>query len=66
MYQVNETSQMPKNIAGSLLCSVLCLVLANVLYFKRAALLLGTMFFEQGLLNKNYTISDEIFVFNCF
>ena len=28
-----------------LLCSILCLVLTNVLYFKRGALFLGTTFF---------------------
>ena len=29
-----------------LLCSVLCLVLTNVVYFKTGALFLGTTFFE--------------------
>ena len=48
-----------------LLCSVLC-VLTNVLYFKRRALFLGTTFFEQGILNKNYVIFNYDFDFQLF
>ena len=41
-----------------LLCSVLCLIWANMLFFKRWALFLGTTFFEYGLKNKNCAICN--------
>ena len=68
MYQIAGASciNVKKNCRQTgLLCSVLC-VLTNVLYFKRRALFLGTTFFEQGILNKNYVIFNYDFDFQLF